>query len=151
MWRAAFCLDPSSRAKETDFLNCCRHRFLMISDLWLLCTDAPEKLLRQDVDASLEVFQGQVGWGFEQPGLVEGWSQMSFEVPSNPSHCVIHSQNPLLLQAVGGGGYLQPRAHLSWNHPTALGGHTTIPSPGIRAGPGPPSWAAELWVTCDSS
>jgi len=41
--------------------------------------------------------QGQVGWGFEQPGLVEdvpahgrgGWNQMIFKVPSKPNHSMI--------------------------------------------------------------
>jgi len=41
--------------------------------------------------------QGQVRWGFEQPGLVEGvpahgrggWNSMIFKVPSNPNHSMI--------------------------------------------------------------
>jgi len=40
--------------------------------------------------------QGQVGWGFEQPGLMEGvlpiaggWNEMTFKVHSNPNHSMI--------------------------------------------------------------
>ena len=32
--------------------------------------------------------QGQVGWGFEQPGPVEG-DEMIFKVPSNPNHSTL--------------------------------------------------------------
>jgi len=36
------------------------------------------RLPREAVDdLSLEVFQGQVGWGFEQPGVVDGVSAHS--------------------------------------------------------------------------
>ena len=43
----------------------------------------PEKLWLPLVPGS---FQGQAGWGSEQPG---GWNWMGFKVPSNPGSSVV--------------------------------------------------------------
>ena len=48
--------------------------------------------------------QGQVGWGFGQPGLVggipahgRGWNWVIFKVLSNPNHSETHNSKGLLL------------------------------------------------------
>jgi len=68
--------------------------------MFLYCPD--QKLVNLDQVAQRSCgcplpgsIQGQVGWGSEQPGLVEGvpaqggWNQMIFKVPSNPNHSMI--------------------------------------------------------------
>jgi len=49
--------------------------------------------------------QAQVGWGFEQPGILEGvpahgcsnlfpgWNLTTFSVPSNPNHSMMKKEN----------------------------------------------------------